>query len=158
MKSRYVRKIIGPCMDATVCYGVPWVQMAAMLALESGWGESVLATKYNNHSGMKWRASMWKRRTSPLETREVLGGTEVEVSERFVKYASVADCVFHLAQTLAYSNNYAEARAIDENNRFGREFWSAAFRVYSTDPDYEDMVYAISAQIIMHLAKPGTSR
>ncbi len=71
----------------------------AQAILESSWGESALAKKYNNHFGMKKGSGTnyggWSGQTVTLKTGEVINGQSVTVSGVFRVYpdlrASIVD-------------------------------------------------------------------
>lgn len=62
----------------------------AQAILESGWGESKLASQYNNYFGMKCGSS-WKGRAVNLNTFEEVNGQHVNVLALFRAYDSFED-------------------------------------------------------------------
>ena len=66
--------------------------LIAQAALESNWGKSQLASKYNNYFGIK-AASNWTGKTVNLKTGEVFGGQNVTINSDFRVYDSLIESV-----------------------------------------------------------------
>lgn len=66
--------------------------LIAQAALESNWGQSLLAKKYNNYFGIK-AGSGWKGRSVNMKTGEVLNGKNVTINSNFRVYNSLEDSI-----------------------------------------------------------------
>lgn len=64
----------------------------AQAAIESNWGRSSLAAKYNNYFGIK-AGKLWKGRTVNMKTGEVFDGKNVTVNSNFRVYGSLAESI-----------------------------------------------------------------
>ena len=84
--------------------------LIAQAALESGWGQSELATKYNNLFGVK-KGSSWTGRTVNLPTREVINGVSQTVRADFRVYPSWQDSIADRNRLLLTLNRYANVRS-----------------------------------------------
>lgn len=72
-KHNFIKSILPGTLQAKTDYGVRPSITLAQGALESSWGESGLATKYNNLFGMK-AGSSWKGKTASMGTQEFRNG------------------------------------------------------------------------------------
>lgn len=66
-KIDYVRKVFGPAVMAGERLGVDPKFLMGQAALESGWGKSELASKYNNYGGVKAAKGQPSVRMSSME-------------------------------------------------------------------------------------------
>ena len=66
--------------------------LIAQAALESGWGKSTLAAKYNNYFGIK-AGSSWTGKTVNMQTGEVINGQSVTINGTFRVYDSLIDSI-----------------------------------------------------------------
>jgi lysozyme len=66
--------------------------LIAQAALESNWGQSALAAKYNNYFGIQ-AGSSWTGKTVSLSTNEVLNGKNTSVVGNFRVYNSLTDSI-----------------------------------------------------------------
>lgn len=82
--------------------------LIAQAALESNWGQSVLAAKYNNYFGIK-AGSSWTGPTVNMQTGEVLNGQNVTISSNFRVYNSLIESVRDRNKLLSTSR-YASVR------------------------------------------------
>lgn len=72
-------------------YGIYPSVMIAQAALESSWGQSELATNYNNLMGTK---GSWEGETVKVRTREDIGGESVYIHTGFSVYDSWSDSLY----------------------------------------------------------------
>jgi flagellum-specific peptidoglycan hydrolase FlgJ len=111
-------------------YGVPASVTIAQAILESGWGQSQLATKDHNLFGIKGTGPAG---SDPLPTLEYQGGQQATQASAFRVYSnatqSIEDHGKHLATSPYYRTTMAERRDPDA-------FAAALTGVYATDPDY----------------------
>ena len=84
----------------------------AQAALESGWGESSLAKKYNNFFGIKADKS-WKGKRVSLKTQEVYDGVEETITDAFRVYNNPSDSFYDRANFLIENQRYAKAGVFD---------------------------------------------
>jgi len=69
--------------------GIFFATIVAQKTLESGYGESELAKKYNNYGGVKYGSGVWGATGSvSLDTTEVVRGKVVKVKANFAIYPS----------------------------------------------------------------------
>lgn len=119
-------------------YAVPASVILAQAALESGWGQSGLATKDNNFFGVKCTStpSEYQSGCSNYDTREVVNGASVMVNAGFRSYASPEDSFKDHGRFLAVDNSrYGPAFEADNADDFARALQAAG---YATDPNYAD--------------------
>jgi flagellum-specific peptidoglycan hydrolase FlgJ len=89
-REQYIEKYYGEVIQATRGTKI-FPEIAIMQgALESGNGNSALASKYNNHFGIKADSS-WKGEKVFLPTKEVRNGITVIENEPFRVYNTVKD-------------------------------------------------------------------
>lgn len=81
--------------------------LIAQAALESNWGKSSLAAKYNNYFGIK-AGSSWKGKTVTMSTREVVNGISVTKDSVFRAYDSPAESIADRNKLLLNNKRYKE--------------------------------------------------
>lgn len=87
-QQEFIDRIYKVLKEKAPAYGIKaYPAIIAQAILESGWGESKLAKKYNNYFGMKCGSS-WKGRAVNLNTFEEVSGQNVNVSALFRVYNS----------------------------------------------------------------------
>jgi len=77
-------------------------------ALESNWGQSSLAAKYNNYFGIK-KGSSWTGPTVNMKTGEVFNGQSTTINSDFRVYNSLIDSIRDRNKLLSTSR-YAAVR------------------------------------------------
>ena len=117
---------------------------ACEAALESGWGQSHLATEANNLFGQKQaHPPLPGTETVTLPTREYLHGAWVSVQATWVHFPDWDTCFrerMNLLTSLAAAYpNYRDALAA----RTGEEFVTLVSRSWSTDPARAGKVLAV---------------
>lgn len=80
----------------------------AQAALESNWGQSSLAAKYNNYFGIK-AGSSWNGPTVSMKTGEVFDGQNTTITSSFRVYDSLIDSIRDRNKLLSTSR-YAAVR------------------------------------------------
>jgi len=135
--------LIGPSAQASSkATGVPASFTVAEAALESGWGDSMLARQGKNLFGVKADTS-WRGDVLALNTREFLHGTWVMVPARWRKYADWQSCMDDHAAFLHQNRRYAQCFSCIT----GRAFATAVAQAgYATDPDYAAKLISIIEQ------------
>lgn len=92
-KSDFIALLISPCQQAATTHRVPWRFSIAQAALESAWGESILAKAGRNLFGVKADKS-WTGEVLELPTREQLkDGAWVTEVARWRKYRTWDECI-----------------------------------------------------------------
>ena len=84
-KIRYVRRVFGPAVMAGERLKVDPKFLMGQAALESGWGESELAAKYNNYGGVKARPG---QPSVAMSSMEGAGAKQKPVVSNFAVYKS----------------------------------------------------------------------
>lgn len=131
--------------DAARAAGHLYPEYAACeAALESGWGQSHLATQANNLFGQKQaHPTLPGTETLSLPTREYLHGAWVSVQAAWVQFADWESCFrerMALLRSLADGYpNYREALAATT----GEQFVTLVSRSWSTDPARAGKVLAV---------------
>lgn len=132
--------LIAPAAKASAAIsGIPASFTVAEAALESGWGESLLAREAKNLFGVKADAA-WHGDVLTLNTREYLRGTWVMVPARWRKYADWQGCMDDHAAFLRQNRRYAACFACRDGEGFARAVAAAG---YATDPLYADKLIAV---------------
>jgi len=66
--------------------------LIAQAAIESNWGQSALAAKYNNYFGIK-AGSTWTGKTVNMATQEVFNGQNAVIKSDFRVYGSLMESI-----------------------------------------------------------------
>jgi flagellum-specific peptidoglycan hydrolase FlgJ len=111
-------------------YGVPAAVTIAQAILESGWGQSYLASTDHNLFGMKGRGPAG---SDALPTQEYENGQWVNTVALFRVYDNYSQSIADHGQLLATSGYYKRAMADGQN---ANAFANALTGVYATDPTY----------------------
>ncbi|MGY3744355.1 glycoside hydrolase family 73 protein [Oenococcus kitaharae] len=114
----------------------------AQTILESQWGTSTLASKYNNYYGIKAQGN---QRSVEMSTREYLNGKWVTEKDRFAVYANWQAGMLAHAQFIRNGTNL-NAGQFKDVLASGNYRDAAAALVkdgYATDPDYAQKIVAI---------------
>ncbi len=149
----YIALVAPMAQQASGLYGVPASVTIAQSILESGWGQSTLATQANAYFGIKCNASYTPYSTScyTIATQEYdpVTGTYYTVTADFRKYAAVTDSILDHGYFLSHSSRYAGAFAYKDNpDQFIREVATAG---YATAPDYATRIIKIMAQYNLYV-------
>ena len=135
--------LIGPAAQASAKRsGVPASFTVAQAALESGWGESLLARQGKNLFGVKADPA-WRGEVLTFNTREFLRGAWVTVPAHWRKYADWQVCIDDHATFLRQNRRYVACFACTSGEAFARAVAQAG---YATDPDYADKLVSIIEQ------------
>lgn len=107
-KTEFIEKIAGYVRKYAPAYGIlVYSPIIAQAILESGWGESKLASQYHNYFGLKC-GSKWTGRSVNLTTsEEYTPGVHTTIKDNFRVYDSMEDSVkgyFEFIQLARYSN------------------------------------------------------
>lgn len=145
------RQFISNCSVAARMVAHPFPDMVACeAALESRYGESVLAQQGNNLFGMKTHQHP-EYGTINLPTREFLGGEWERVNAGFERYPTLDDCFADRLKTLrrlspVYPHYKAALTATTPE-----EFVTEVSKSWSTDPNRAANVIAIYRSYVADL-------
>ncbi len=126
----FIGEIAPGAVAAQRKYGVPASVTIAQAIVESGWGESRLATHDHNLFGIKGTGPAG---SDPLPTREYVNGQHVTTTSQFRVYRSTAESIDDHGRLLATSPYYRSSMA---DRRNPDAFAAGLTGVYATDPDY----------------------
>ncbi len=113
--------------------GIPTSIILAQAILESGFGNSDLCKRSNNHFGIKWKKAGDGEFVSAMDDDYDKNG--VRVASKFVKYSSASESFRHHSNFLVQKNNY---RSLFKYGRLDFVNWAYGLKAcgYSTDSDY----------------------
>lgn len=133
----FLNQIKTGCLSLWKLYGILPSVAAAQAALESGWGTSSLASKYNNLFGIKGSGVS-------LPTTEYYDGkTPIGIVDSFRVYpnwnTSILDYGGFLTNYGSKPNRYDGALGLTDSNAQITAIWKAG---YATDPNYVGKIMA----------------
>lgn len=103
----------------------------AQAILESGWGGSTLASKYNNFFGLKCGGS-WKGKSVNMATKEEYSvGTLTDIRANFRVYDSIEDSVKGYFEFISYSR-YANLKGVTNPEEYCRLIKADGYATSST--------------------------
>lgn len=103
----------------------------AQAILESGWGGSTLASKYNNFFGLKCGGS-WKGKSVNMATKEEYSvGTLTDIRANFRVFDSIEDGVKGYFEFINYSR-YANLKGVEEPEEYCRRIKADGYATSST--------------------------
>jgi len=113
----------------------------AQAILESANGKSLLASKYNNHFGIK-ASKGWTGKVIGINTREVINGQDVYVKANFRWYDNPLDSFSDRAKFLLQNPRYKNAGVFTAKTP---EQQAEALQKagYATDPNYAKLLSVI---------------
>jgi len=125
----------------------------AQAALESEWGRSLLARKYNNLFGVK-AFSTWTGERAPMLTKEYYGGKYVTVQSWWRVYPSYNECIVDYAQLIANVRWFKDAvpHADAPHGDGNAEGWIAALL---PDPDRKELGWATGPKYLPKVRSCG---
>ena len=121
------------------CMGTGMLPEAVLCqsASESGWGSSLLASKYNNYFGIK-AGSSWKGDYVNLPTKEYVNGAYITINQKFRRYssftASVKDYISFLKGNARYKNVFTQKSVLSQLQALQNAG-------YATAPNYANVIY-----------------
>lgn len=140
-QNNFLRSVVPAARESMRLFGVPASVTIAQAILESGWGRSSLAKKYNNYFGIK-DTDFHSYVECP--TTEIVSGVPMRVDARFETYPSVDKCFIVHARLLAMQDRYGPAMAAKSDpQKFAGELQVCG---YSTNPGYGAMLRKLMAQ------------
>ena len=121
-------------------FGIPWQAILVQTALETGWGTSQLATKYNNFGGVKYAGSGAPSKVK-LKTGEVFDGQAVTIYSDFAAWETPYDGMRGYANFFHRNKRYATAlKYPDDPFRFIEEIKKAG---YATSTNYISILHGM---------------
>ncbi|MDE3022966.1 MAG: glycoside hydrolase family 73 protein [Pseudomonadota bacterium] len=138
--SDFINALASAAQESMKTTKIPASFVIAEGALESGWGQSMLAENGMNLFGVKADPS-WNGPTIEMRTREYLRGEWVIVPAKWRKYSTWLDCINDHAKFLLNNPRYEKAFAYTSDSiAFTRAIAAAG---YATDPSYAAKIIAI---------------
>lgn len=120
--------------------------------VESSWGESLLASKYNNYFGIK-AGTAWKGKTVTLATKEYLNGQYVTIYDKFRAYDSFSDSVKDYILFLRSNKRYVN---VFNQKDIYNQLVALKVAGYATAPNYATVinnVYTSNKEFIINAIK-----
>jgi hypothetical protein len=111
VQNEFFRNTVPAAQSSQWGFLVPASIALAQATIESGWGKSGLATKYNNYFVIKPDDHAAPDIYVEMLTTEFMGGVEEHLLQPFMKYASPAECFVAHARLLALAPRYKSAMA-----------------------------------------------
>lgn len=132
IKKHFTQLLKADALNCEKVSGVPADFTIAQAALESAWGESLLAKKAKNLFGIKADKS-WRGEVLTMPTREFLDGKWIVVNAKWRCYATYGECVNDHADFFRRNPRYAACFKCKTAEGFAIEVARAG---YATDPAY----------------------
>lgn len=121
-------------------YGIPWQAILVQTALETGWGKSSLAVKYNNFGGVKYAGSGAPSKVN-MKTGEVFNGTATTINADFAAWPTPYDGMRGYANFFHRNKRYATAlKYPNDPYKFIEEIKKAG---YATAPNYVSILHGM---------------
>lgn len=142
-REEYIKKYTQSAVNATAGTGLFPSVALAQGAVESGNGDSLLASKYNNHFGIKAQTGDgWTGQKVNMQTREVVNGKDQTQGAFFRVYNSAEDSYRDRAKFLKENSRYTKAGVFTAKTPQDQleAFQKAG---YATDPNYASTIYGV---------------
>ncbi|WP_267201250.1 glycoside hydrolase family 73 protein [Limosilactobacillus kribbianus] len=141
--SKFIKQIAPAAQREQKKYHIPASITIAQAGIESNWGRSKLAYKYNNLFGIKANS---KHNRVRMYTTENINGKNKQVKQYFQVYNSWAASI--KAHTLLIVNgtadNHKRFRSVQKAKNYREAAYALQKNGYATDPDYASkLIYAI---------------
>lgn len=122
-------------VKAEIEFGLPWEAILVQASIEGDWGQSTLASQYNNHFGIKADNAPNSTGKVTMSTREEVNGSSVTIDADFATY-DVENSIPAIGYFLAGNSRYAESGTF--NNTTNPEGYFNAIKAagYATDSSY----------------------
>lgn len=139
-KQKFLEKVAPVIVKYAKLYGYNYPSaIIAQAVNESGWGDSALASKYNNFFGMKC-GSRWNGKYTDMKTKEeYVKGVTTNIKAKFRAYDTIEDGVkgyFEFISSSRYANLKKATSARDYLERLKADG-------YATASTYVDICYNI---------------
>lgn len=133
----FINKVKGGTTQLWSIYKVLPSVAIAQAALESAWGKSSLATKYNNLFGIK---GSYGGNAANMATWEVYGGVRYDIKANFRAYPDWETSIKDYGVFLNVNKRYSKALGLTNYKDQIREIHKAG---YATDPNYQSKIISI---------------
>lgn len=133
----FINKVKGGATALWDVYKVLPSVAIAQAALESAWGTSTLATKYNNLFGIKGN---YGGNAANMATWEVYGGVRYDIKANFRAYPDWETSIKDYGVFLNVNSRYKNALGLTNYKDQIREIHEAG---YATDPNYQSKIISI---------------
>lgn len=133
----FIRKVEHGAIALWTVYNVLPSVAIAQAALESAWGESGLAVKYNNLFGIKGN---YGGNSQIMETWENYGGVDYTIQDAFRVYPNWEASIKDYGVFLNVNSRYKYALGLTDYKQQITEIIAAG---YATDPDYVSKIISI---------------
>lgn len=140
-REEYIQKYKLLAVEVTEGTGLYPSVMLAQAIVESGNGNSELASKYNNHFGIKADSS-WTGEKVNLKTREVISGQDVVIGDYFRVYDKVEDSYRDRVKFLQDNPRYTNAGVFNSATPYD-QLQALQRAGYATDPQYAEIINSI---------------
>jgi flagellar protein FlgJ len=121
-------------------FGIPWEAICVQTALETGWGKSILATRYNNFGGVKFTGSGAPSKVN-MATGEVFDGQAVTINSDFAAWKTPYEGLRGYANFFHRNKRYAKAlKHPNDPYKFIEEIKKAG---YATAPNYTSILHGM---------------
>lgn len=140
----YIAKIARPCQKACAGTGLFPSVMIAQAALESGYGQSELSSKYNNHFGIKADKS-WNGPSVTLNTPEFINGVYKMLKGNFRVYSRPSDSFKDRIKFLKENPRYAKYGVFTAKTP-QQQTQALENAGYATSPQYNETLDSIIAK------------
>lgn len=133
----FINKVKGGATALWSVYKVLPSVAIAQAALESAWGTSGLATKYNNLFGIK---GSYGGNAANMATWEVYGGVTYNITASFRSYPDWATSIKDYGVFLNVNSRYKNALGLTDYKKQIKAIHDAG---YATDPQYQSKIISI---------------
>lgn len=133
----FINKVKGGATALWSVYKVLPSVAIAQAALESAWGTSGLATKYNNLFGIK---GSYGGNAANMATWEVYGGVRYDIKANFRSYPNWETSIKDYGVFLNVNSRYKNALGLTDYKKQIKAIHDAG---YATDPQYQSKIISI---------------
>ena len=133
----FINKVKGGATQLWSVYKVLPSVAIAQAALESSWGTSGLATKYNNLFGIK---GSYGGNAANMATWEVYGGVTYNITANFRAYPNWETSIKDYGVFLNVNSRYKNALGLTDYKKQIKAIHEAG---YATDPQYQSKIISI---------------
>ncbi|ALV21077.1 LysM peptidoglycan-binding domain-containing protein [Carnobacterium antarcticum] len=137
LTENFINKVKPGAMQLWSIYKVLPSVAIAQAALESSWGQSGLATKYNNLFGIK---GSYGGNAANMATWEVYGGVTYNITANFRSYPDWATSIKDYGVFLNVNSRYKNALELTDYKKQIKAIHDAG---YATDPQYQFKIISI---------------
>lgn len=139
--NEFIRKMANACTLTNMGGLFPSVAIA-QAAVESGWGTTLLARKYNNFFGIKALGG-WTGKSVNLSTGEILDGQKVTIKSNFRVYDSMRAS---LADRNKFLNSYSRYKSVVTATTPEAQIKALGSSGYATATSYTNAIMSIYKQ------------